>query len=145
MLDGRAALSLLGGSGTGYKAYGYATVVEILSAALQQGNYMRMLTGIGERGEPVAHHLGHFFIFINPENFMGLDEFKKTTGDILRALRNSDKAPGHDRIFTAGEKEYMTKERLKDVGVTVEESCQKELVQIRDELGLTQYKFPFED
>ena len=45
---GEAALAPLGGIGeelAGYKGYGYATVVEILSAALQQGNYLRMLTG----------------------------------------------------------------------------------------------------
>lgn len=145
LLDGRAALSLLGGSGTGYKAYGYATVVEILSAALQSGSYLRMLTGIGENGEPVPHHLGHFFLFVNPESFMGLDEFKKTAGDILRALRASDKAVGHDRIFTAGEKEFSTKQRLQDVGLAIEKSCQDELIAMRDELGLKQYRFPFED
>ena len=145
LLDGRAALSLLGGSGTGYKSYGYATVVEILSAALQQGSYLRMLSGIGENGEPVPHRLGHFFVFANPESFMGLDEFRKTAGDILRALRASDKAVGHERIFTAGEKEYLNKERTADTGVTVEGSCQAELIALRDELGLTQYRFPFED
>lgn len=145
LLDGRAALSLLGGSGTGYKSYGYAIVVEILSAALQQGSYLRMLSGIGENGESVPLHLGHFFLLINPENFMGLEEFKKTTGDILRDLRASDKALGHDRIFTAGEKEYINKELSKNTGVTIEESCQKELIDIRNELGLTKYHFPFEE
>ena len=32
----------------------------------------------------------------------------------------------------------------KDKGVPVGESIQKEFIQLRDELGLTQYKFPFE-
>lgn len=43
-----AALAPLGGIGedlAGYKGYGYATVVEVLSAALQQGNFLKMLTG----------------------------------------------------------------------------------------------------
>lgn len=51
---GEAALAPLGGIGeemAGYKGYGYATVVELLSAALQQGNYLKMLTGIGEGGK----------------------------------------------------------------------------------------------
>lgn len=41
---GEAALAPLGGIGeemAGYKGYGYATVVELLSAALQQGNYLK--------------------------------------------------------------------------------------------------------
>ena len=85
---GEAALAPLGGIGeelAGYKGYGYATVVEILSAALQQGNYLKMLTGIGENGEKVPFHLGHFFIANDTNALMGVEEFKKTAGDICRA------------------------------------------------------------
>ncbi len=144
---GKAALAPLGGIGeelAGYKGYGYATVVEILSAALQQGNFLRALTGIGEKGEKVPFHLGHFFIAIDTEAFMGLEAFKKTCGDILRELRSSTKAPGEDHIYTAGEKEYLVWQQRKDSGVPINEAVQKELLKIRDELGLTQYQFPFE-
>ena len=106
----------------GYKGYGYATIVEILSAALQQGNYLKMLTGIGEGGKKVPYHLGHFFIAIDTNAFMGADEFKKTCGDILRELRNSTKAPGQDRIFTAGEKEWDIWCERKDSGVPINEA-----------------------
>ena len=72
---------------------------------------------------------------------MGADSFKKTTGNILRELRNSQKAPGQDRIFTAGEKEHDVWLYRKDRGLPVNEAVQKELIAVRDELGLTQYKF----
>jgi LDH2 family malate/lactate/ureidoglycolate dehydrogenase len=148
LVAGNAALAPLGGIGeelAGYKGYGYATVVEILSAALQQGNYLTMLSGIGNNGEKVPYHLGHFFIAIDTEAFMGLEAFKKTCGDMLRELRASEKAPGCERIYTAGEKEYLVWLERKDSGVPINPSVQKELIQIRDELGLTQYRFPFED
>jgi L-2-hydroxycarboxylate dehydrogenase (NAD+) len=144
---GKAALAPLGGIGeelAGYKGYGYATVVEILSAALQQGNFLRALTGIGEKGEKIPFHLGHFFIAIDTEAFMGLDSFKKTCGDILRDLRGSVKAPGEDHIYTAGEKEYLVWQERKNSGVPINDAVQKELIKIRDELGLGQYRFPFE-
>jgi L-2-hydroxycarboxylate dehydrogenase (NAD+) len=144
---GKAALAPLGGIGeelAGYKGYGYATVVEILSAALQQGNFLRALTGIGEKGKKVPFHLGHFFIAIDTEAFMGLDSFKKTCGDILRDLRGSVKAPGEDHIYTAGEKEYLVWQERKNSGVPINDAVQKELIKIRDELGLNQYRFPFE-
>ena len=51
---------------------------------------------------------------------------------------------GHDRIYTAGEKEYLASIKRKDTGVPVNDSVQKELIAVRDELGLTQYRFPFE-
>lgn len=145
---GKAALAPLGGIGeelAGYKGYGYATVVEILSAALQQGNFLRALSGIGPNKEKIPFHLGHFFIAIDTEAFMGLDAFKKTAGDILRDLRNSERAPGAERIYTAGEKEYLVWQQRKDSGVPINNAVQKELIAVRDDLGLTQYKFPFED
>ncbi|NLK39697.1 MAG: Ldh family oxidoreductase [Clostridiales bacterium] len=148
LVSGEAALAPLGGIGeefAGYKGYGYATVVEILSAAFQQGQFLRALSGIGPNGEKIPHRLGHFFIAIDTEAFMGLEAFKKTCGDILRDLRNSTKAPDAERIYTAGEKEYLVWQERKDSGVPINDAVQKELVQIRDELGLTQYKFPFED
>lgn len=143
-----AALAPLGGIGeelAGYKGYGYATVVELLSAALQQGNYLSMLSGIGENGEKVPYHLGHWFIAIDTEAFCGLEAFKKTAGDILRELRASEKAPGEERIYTAGEKEWLVWQERKDSGVPINDAVQKELSEVRDELGLTKYIFPWEE
>ena len=144
---GKAALAPLGGVGeelAGYKGYGYATVVEVLSAALQAGNFLKALTGKNEKGENVPYHLGHFFIAIDTNAFMGLESFKKTAGDIMRELRNSQKAPGHDRIYTAGEKEWDVWCERKDKGVPINEAVQKELSKVRDDLKLTQYVFPWE-
>lgn len=145
LTKGTAALTPLGGIGeetAGYKGYGYATVVEILSAALQSGNYLKMLTGI-ENGRKVPYHLGHFFIAINISAFIELDEFKKIAGNILRALRASKKMPGCDRIYTAGEKEYLTWLERKDKGVPINEKLQKEILAMKNELGLGKYEFPF--
>lgn len=143
LVKGTAALTPLGGAGEelgGYKGYGYATVVEILSAALQGGSYLKMLTGFRD-GKKVPYCLGHFFIAIDVSAFTELDEFKKTTGDILRELRNSKKAKGHDRIYTAGEKEYETWLYRKDKGVPVNSQTLNELIAVRDELGLEGYDF----
>jgi LDH2 family malate/lactate/ureidoglycolate dehydrogenase len=143
---GEAALAPLGGIGEemgGYKGYGYAAVVEVLSSALQQGNYLKMLTGIGANGEKVPFHLGHFFIAIDTNAFMGLESFKKTAGQIMRDLRNSKKAPNTDRIYTAGEKEHDVWMERKDTGVPINEAVQAEMSKVRDELKLS-YVFPWE-
>lgn len=146
LVDGTAALVPLGGIGeelAGYKGYGYATVVEILSAALAGGQYMKALTGVAEDGRPQMYHLGHFFFVVDPEAFVGREEFKKIAGNICRELRASKKAPGNDRIYTAGEKEYLVWLDRKDKGVPVTKAVQKELIEVRDELGLS-YRFAFE-
>ena len=146
LVNGTAALAPLGGIGDelcGYKGYGYAAAVEILSAALTGGPFMKALSGVNEDGEPQMYHLGHFFFVINPEFFMGLETFKKTAGAICRALRASQKAPGQEHIYTAGEKEWLVWCERKDKGVPVSEAVQKELIKLRDNLDLP-YKFPFE-
>ena len=147
MRQGNCALLSIGGLGEetgGYKGYGFTTIVEILSAALTGGPFMKELSGKNPDGSNKMYRLGHFFFVINPEFFMGLDTFKTTAGSICRGLRESEKAPGAERIYTAGEKEYLAWQERKDKGVPVSESVQKELVEIRDRYQLP-YHFPFED
>ena len=146
LVKGTAALAPLGGIGDelcGYKGYGYAAVVEILSAALAGGKFMKALTGVDEDGKPRMYSLGHFFFVIDPEAFMGQKTFRKIAGDICRELRASERAPGEARIYTAGEKEYLLWLERKDKGVPVGETVQREMIEMRDELKLD-YKFPFE-
>ncbi|MGI6776754.1 MAG: Ldh family oxidoreductase [Acetivibrionales bacterium] len=147
LVTGKAALTPLGGIGedtAGYKGYGYATVVEILCAALQNGAFLKGLSGRDEDGNHIPYKLGHFFIAINVSSFIDLNVFKKIAGTILRQLRNSKKMPGESRIYTAGEKEYLAWLDRKDKGVPLNESLQKQFLTVKKEQGLNQYKFPFE-
>ena len=146
MRAGNCALLSIGGAGEdtgGYKGYGFTTIVEILSAALSGGPYMKALSGKNPDGSNRLYRLGHFFFVINPEFFMGLDTFKKTSGSICRELRASEKAPGAERIYTAGEKEWLAWQERKDKGVPVGESIQREFTALRDKFSLP-YRFPFE-
>ena len=149
LTTGKAALAPIGGVGeglAGYKGYGYASVVEILCAALQAGSFLKMLTGRDSEGNAIPYPLGHFFIAIDTEAFLGAESFKKTTGEILRELRASKKAPGCDRIYTAGEKEHDVWMERKDKGVPMAENVQREFAQLREDYGLPkeQFLFPFE-
>ena len=144
---GAAALAPIGGLAEetgGHKGYGFAAVVEILSAALQQGAYMQGLTGLDAEGRRCPYRLGHFFMAMDIAAFTDPADFKKTTGDILRALRASRKAPGRERIYTHGEKEYLAEQARRDRGAPIVPALQRELIAMRDEQGLHQYRFPFE-
>ncbi|MBR2730575.1 MAG: Ldh family oxidoreductase, partial [Clostridia bacterium] len=106
---GTAALTTLGGIGEalgGYKGYGYALFVELLSSVLQDGVYGKDLDGKDEEGNIRPYHLGHFFIAIDTNHFLGEDICRKKAGDIIRGIRASKKMPGAERIYSAGEKEY---------------------------------------
>ena len=146
LVKGKAALTPLGGLGeetAGYKGYGYATVVEILSAALAQGSYLKGLLGFSPEGKKQPYHLGHFFIAINVEAFIDPEDFKHTVGEILRGLRNSRKAPGRDRIYTAGEKEYINYCKRQTSGVPINRALQKNILDLQKDYKLDGYSFEF--
>lgn len=145
--QGEAALTALGGIGEalgGYKGYGYAMVVELLSAILQDGWYGKALNGKDEDGNIRPYHLGHFFIAIDTNHFLGEDLVRAKAGEIARSIRNSTKQPGADRIYTAGEKEYEIWKQREESGVPINEAVQAEICAVRDKLGLD-YTFPWED
>ena len=147
LIKGEAALVPIGGieeETGGHKGYGYATVVEILSAALQQGAFMKQLSGFNPQGDRVPYQLGHFFMAIDIAAFTEVESFKKITGDILRSLRNSQKVPGAERIYTCGEKEHLAWLKRKETGIPINEALQQDIIAMRDELGLKQYQFDFE-
>ena len=144
--NGEAALTTLGGIGEalgGYKGYGFALVVELLSSILQDGAFGKDLDGKDENGNIRPYQLGHFFIAIDTEHFMGEAVARKKAGDILRAIRASKRAPGEERIYTAGEKEWIVWQNRRESGVPINESVQSEMIAVRDELGLD-YIFPWE-
>ncbi len=135
----KAALTPLGGIGEemgGYKGYGYAMVVELMSSALSQANFMKALMGVDASGKPAPIELGHFFMAMKIEAFVELDAFKKQAGEISRALRASQKAPGHDRIYTPGEKEYEISLFRKDKGVPFNAPLKKAFRDVKEKLNL---------
>ena len=102
---GPGALMPLGGIDImrGYKGYGLALMVEILCAALSGAAH---LTDVGFPHEPKVSDVSHFFMAVNIEAFRPLIDFKKQIDDMIKILKDSPKAAGHDRIYIAGEKEF---------------------------------------
>ncbi len=141
-----AALLPLGGAGEemgGHKGYGLATVVEILSASLSGGMFQKDLLGFAADGSRRPYMLGHFFLAVDIEHFLPLELSRRITGQIMRNLQASRKAPGQERIYVAGEKEYeMEKERRK-LGIPVNPNLRQELQIMRDELEIKGYEAYF--
>ncbi len=145
LVAGRAALLPLGGAGKeggGHKGYGYATVVEILSAALQTGSFLHQLAAV-EDGRPVPRRNGHFFLAVSVEAFTDGVSLRRTVGDILRQLRASRRAPGCERIYTAGEEEHEAAVERERTGVPLSPSLQREVLALAADLGLPDAEVPF--
>ena len=74
---------------------------------------------------------------------MGLERFKKTAGNILRDLRNSEVSPSEVKIYTAGEKEYLMSKERSITGIPLNDALKKELITVRDQLNIP-FSFNFE-
>jgi L-2-hydroxycarboxylate dehydrogenase (NAD+) len=146
MNQAAAAFLPLGGAGeelAGYKGYGLATIVEILSASLSGGVFMKDLLGFAPDGSRRPYMLGHFFLAIDIEHFIPLETSRRITGSIMRSLQASRKAPGHDRIYVAGEKEHEMLEIVRQAGIPVNANLRSELQTMRDALGIQGYEAHF--
>jgi LDH2 family malate/lactate/ureidoglycolate dehydrogenase len=103
--DRRGGMLPLGGAGedtSGYKGYGLSLGVELLTAVLAQDAPSAFMDIYPNCPEPT---ISHFFSAIRVDAFQPADQFKANVDRLLAKLKASPKAPGHDRIYTAGEKE----------------------------------------
>ena len=141
-----AALMPIGGIGElmgGHKGYGLAAMVEIFSAAFQNGAYLSQLHDVDAQGNPHFLSIGHFFMAFDIEHFLPLSDFMKITGNMMRELRGSQVAPGQERIYTAGEKEYYNTQYVMANGVEITPGVQKALNQLVQELDLPSHDLGF--
>jgi len=129
----------LGGVGEelgGHKGYGLATMVELLCSALSGGPFLKDLSDQDAEGRPKPSRLGHFFLALDVQRFLPLEDFKRLAGEILRALRASAKAPGAARIYTAGEKAYLREQEIRAQGVPLDPPLWENLKKLAEELGI---------
>lgn len=119
----------------GYKGFGLATVVEGLSGVLSGGLFGRDVPAMKTFGkEPLV--TSAFYMAINPECFMPLEEFKSRVDRLVRHLKASQKAAGVREVYVAGEIEFRKKaQRLAD-GIPVSAVVYEELRGLAAEHGV---------
>lgn len=141
---GIAALLPIGGEGElfgGHKGYGLAVMVEILSAALQGGTFMKDLVTTSPSGVTGSFGLGQLFLAMDIKSFIDIAVCKSITGQIMRNLQNSKKMPNRNRVYVAGEKEYeQQKIRLRE-GIPVSRAVIQDLRTIQGDLAMSDYEF----
>ena len=124
------ALLPLGGSvlTSGYKGYGLAVAIELLSAVLPGALYGPLVASMWDTAGP--SDLGQFFMAINIAAFDDPAAFKARAGDLLRRIKTSPLAEGATEILVAGEKEARaTAESLRQ-GIMLEAKVAAELVEL---------------
>lgn len=133
----KGGLLPLGGTDimSGYKGYGLALLVDILSGVLAGSNYG---TKIGRRISPVLSRMsvGHFFMAINIEAFRPIFDFKKDMDELLGMMTESSKIAGQERIFVHGEKEFERAEEYSRSGIPLPAEVIESLKMKGEETGV---------
>ena len=67
----------------GYKGYGIALVIDILSSLLAQAEYGKNLGNVNDLENPVPEKIGHFMMAMDISKFQPIDQFKMQLTNIL--------------------------------------------------------------
>jgi len=123
----------------GYKGYGLAAMVDVLSGVLAGAAF---LTGVlaPSIDQPRPSNVGHFFLALDIQAFRPVDEFKADMDIFIKELKESPKAAGQDRIFIAGEKEFLEEQKRQRLGVPLYPKVEADLRSLCEEL---QVPWPF--
>lgn len=99
----------------GYKGYGLAVLVDILSGVLSGSSFGSQVGKITK--EKPHGNVGHIFGSIHIEAFRPLVDFFGDMDTLLQEIKESPKAVGQTRIYIHGEKEFERAESCQENGV----------------------------
>ncbi len=136
----KGGLLPLGGIGVengGHKGYGLSLLVDILCGVLAGGAFGDALPIASEGPQPGK--ISHFFAAFRIDGFRDVGKFKRDLDKELRDFKNSEKAPGSERIYVAGEIEHEKTLYNREHGVPIHVKVWDGLEKLSGELGV-----PFE-
>ncbi len=134
------ALLPLGGLGElfgGHKGYGLAVMVELFSAVLSGAAILR---DVGRTEGPGPSNVGHFFMAVNVESFMPIEEFKERMDRMIKELKSAPLHPDFKRIWVHGERSWLTTQKRLREGIPIYKKVMANLRDIADQVGV---EFPW--
>lgn len=127
ILDGGGLFPLGGPAETsGYKGYGLAAAVDILSGVLTGASF---LTGVSRGSSPGPSQVGSFVAALRTDAFIDPDEFIERMDCFIDELKAAPLAEGCDRVLVAGEKEFWHTEESERDGVPVHRKVWSEITE----------------
>ena len=111
-------------------------MVDILGGVLSGAAYADTIYPRRPDGRRFPSNTGHFFIALNVRTFRALQEFQTVMDDLIRRLKEAEKAEGQTRIYIHGEKEFEMEEQRRQEGIPLHQCAIQNLEEIASSLGL---------
>lgn len=114
-----------------HKGYGFGIIAELFTSIFSGGHTAPHVEN-GGMGDTSFH-----FMAIDYGIYGDKKEIRERMSTLLRELRESPKADGHERIYTHGEKEMESMEDKLKNGIPVNEKTLEELKMIGEYVGIS--------
>jgi LDH2 family malate/lactate/ureidoglycolate dehydrogenase/PAS domain-containing protein/aryl carrier-like protein len=112
----------------GHKGYGLALVMEVLAGVLSGAGFGNDHHQDRLRNSAQAPDYGHFFMALDPQQFMPASDFTQRVDRLIEQARNGERAEGASEILIPGEMELRARvESLRD-GVRLRSSTYRALL-----------------
>jgi len=130
--EGGGSLAALGG----HKGSGLALAHEILTAVLTGGKWTRNIRSLYQEDESGVQGTCHTFMVLDPDCFLGREEFRRNLDDYLDSLKGSRPAREVEEILVPGEPELLTQTRRLEEGIPLAPGTVRELTELGARLGI---------
>jgi LDH2 family malate/lactate/ureidoglycolate dehydrogenase len=118
----------------GYKGYGLALMIDILSGVLSGAAFGTSVVDYYAEPEK-PEEVGHFFMAIDVARLMPLELFEARVAQMVSEIRACQPAEGVQRIYVPGEIEAETAARRRREGIPLPDDVLRDLRALGDELG----------
>ncbi|MFL5580725.1 MAG: Ldh family oxidoreductase, partial [Gemmatimonadaceae bacterium] len=120
----------------GYKGYGLAIMVEILSGVLSGAGVGHGVAPLyGDRGAP--QDVGHIHLALDPGPLVGTDAFAERLGGLLASLSASVPGEGSEEVLVPGEPEARALRERSEHGIPLPPFMWNALREAGEALGVT--------
>lgn len=120
----------------GPKGYSLTLVIGLLSTMLSGAAFGSEVTHMYDDLER-PQNIGHLFGVLPVASFEPVEIYKRRMDKAIREVRNTDRAPGVERIYLPGEREELLAEERRRCGIPISTAVWSELQELADRLGTT--------
>jgi LDH2 family malate/lactate/ureidoglycolate dehydrogenase len=121
----------------GHKGYGLALLIEVLSGVLTGAAVAGRIVSwtVGDPSVPTGH--GAAFLAIDVAALMPAGDFHRRMDALARAIHEAPLAPGCERIYLPGEKEWEHRDRALRHGLVLPPDVMQSVQVLSEELGIS--------
>ena len=121
----------------GYKGFGLATMIEILSGVLSGGLFGKNVPTLVNYGQDPLISSG-FYVAIDVERFLPLEDFRSRVDSLADMVRSTEPVDADQPVLVAGDKELACRKTRLEQGIPLSSQVVDELNGLLDRFELSQ-------